>query len=174
MAEVTWEPLCLHTRGRPRRISRQKFPKRTRILSIPSKPYSFHSVHSAIGSRMNGMIFRSFRKRNSSQKNTNTVYSEYSYSGIVPKERTQRLSSEPDNKQTYRPVQPREFVCFDFNDLTLVNLKKACADHFNVPTGSVDVLVSNKGPSATNVNQIPHRKDKVSSPISFVYKCGAI
>ena len=86
----------------------------------------------------------------------------------------QRLSSEPDNKQTYRPVQPREFVCFDYNDLTLVNLKKACADHFNVPTGSVDVLVSNKGPSATNVNQIPHRKDKVSSPIFFVYKCGAI
>ena len=37
---------------------------------------------------MNGMIFRSFRKWNSSQKNTNTVYSEYSYSGIVPKERT--------------------------------------------------------------------------------------
>ena len=82
------EPLYLHTRGQPRRISRQKFPKRTRILSIPSKPHSFHSVHSAIGSRMNGMIFRSFRKRNSSQKNTNTVYSEYSYSGIVPKERT--------------------------------------------------------------------------------------
>ena len=36
---------------------------------------------------MNGMIFRSFRKRNSSQKNTKTGYSEYSYSGIVPKER---------------------------------------------------------------------------------------
>ena len=57
------------------------------ILSIPSKPYSPYSVHSAIGSRMNGIIFRSFRKRNSSQKNTNTVYSEHSYSGIVPKER---------------------------------------------------------------------------------------
>ena len=39
-------------RGRPRRISRQKCPKRRRILSIPSKP---HSVHSAIGGRMNGM-----------------------------------------------------------------------------------------------------------------------
>lgn len=78
----------------------------------------------------------------------------------------QRLSSEPDNKQTYRPVQPREFVNFgEYSDLTLVNLKKACADHFNVPTGSVDVLVSNKGPSATNINQIPHRKDKVSSSI---------
>ena len=74
-------------RGRPRRISRQKFPKRTGIMYILSKPHSFHSVHSAIGSRMNGMIFRSFRKRNISQNNTNTVYSEYSYSGIVPKER---------------------------------------------------------------------------------------
>ena len=74
-------------RGRPGRISRHKFPKRTRILSISSKPHSFHSVHSAPYNRTNGMIFRSFRKRNSSQKNTNTVYSEYSYSGIVPKER---------------------------------------------------------------------------------------
>ena len=36
---------------------------------------------------MDGMIFRPFRKQNSSQKNTKTVYSEYSYSGIVPKER---------------------------------------------------------------------------------------
>ena len=78
------------TSKRPRRIFGQNFPKRTRILSIPSKPYSFHSVHSAIWSRMNGMIFRSFRKRNSSQKNTNTVYSEYSYSLIVPKERALR------------------------------------------------------------------------------------
>ena len=78
-------------RGRPRRISRQKFPKRTRILSILSKPYSLHAVHSAIGSRMNGMIFRSFLKRNSSQKNTNTIYSEYSYSEIVPKERALRI-----------------------------------------------------------------------------------
>ena len=85
------------TSERPRRISRQNFPKRTRIVSIPSKPYSFHSVHSAIGSRMNGMIFRSFGKRNSSQKNTNTVYSEYSYSGIVPKERALRLTDRSRN-----------------------------------------------------------------------------
>ena len=102
-SEVTWKLLYLRTDAlecqrscqrtwRPRRISRQKCPKRTRILSIPSKPHSFHSVHSAIGSRMNGMIFHSFRKRNSSQKNTNTVYSEYSYSGIVPKERALNIA----------------------------------------------------------------------------------
>ena len=44
---------------------------------------------------MNGMIFRSFRKRNSSQKNTNTVCSEYSYSGIVPKESAPNLDYQP-------------------------------------------------------------------------------
>lgn len=73
----------------------------------------------------------------------------------------QRLSAEPDNKQTYRPVQPREFVSFEFGELTLTNLKKACAAHFNLPASTCDILVSNKGPSCTNVNQIPHRKDKV-------------
>ena len=116
MAEVAWELLCLRTHltecqwiwraaakglltnihsssERPRRISRQKFPKRTRILSIPSKPYSFHS---AIGSRINGMIFR---KRNSFQKNTKTVHSEYSYCGIVPKECA--LSKQTEDKKSF-------------------------------------------------------------------------
>ena len=77
---------------RPRIISRQNVPKRTHIMPILSEPYSGHSVHSAIGSRMNGIVFRSFQKRNRSQKNTNTVYSMYSYSGIVPKERALNLS----------------------------------------------------------------------------------
>ena len=73
----------------------------------------------------------------------------------------QRLASEPDTKQTFRPVQPREFVNFEYEDLSLVNLKKACAAHFNLPASTCDVLVSNKGPSCTNIGQIPHRKDKV-------------
>ena len=50
----------------------------------------WNSVHSAIGSRMNGTVLHSSRKRNSSQKNKYTVYSEYSYSGIVPKEHALR------------------------------------------------------------------------------------
>ena len=58
----------------------------------------------------------------------------------------QRLAAEPDNKQTYKPVQPREFVNFEYEDLTLANLKKACASHFNLPASTCDVLVSNKGP----------------------------
>ena len=74
----------------------------------------------------------------------------------------QRLTAEPDDKQTFHPVQPREFVEFSNDDLTLENLKIACAEHFGYPVGLCDVLVSNKGPSCSNINQIPHRKDKVS------------
>ena len=94
-------------RGRLRRISREKFPRRTLILSIPSKPYSFHSVHSAIRSRINGMIFRPFRKRNRSQKNTNTVYSEYSYFGLVPKERAPNFYCYKVVRTKYRKLKCR-------------------------------------------------------------------
>lgn len=74
----------------------------------------------------------------------------------------QRLASEPDSKQTYLPVQPREFVDFQFEDLSLNNLKKACAVHFNLPVSTCDILVLNKGPSCSNIAQIPHQKDKVN------------
>ena len=85
-------------------------------------------------------------------------------SGSAPHELiVQRLASEPDNKQTFRPVQPREFVPFPYEDLTLANLKKACADHYSLPASLCDVLVTNKGPSCTSIEQIPHRKDKVGS-----------
>ena len=77
----------------------------------------------------------------------------------------QRLASEADTKQTFRPVQPREFVNFEYEELPLVNLKKACAAHFNLPASTCDVLVSNKGPSCTSIAQIPHRKDKVRKVI---------
>lgn len=74
----------------------------------------------------------------------------------------QKLSSEPDNKQTYRPVQPREFVPFKYEELTLADLKKACGHHLNLPATACDLLVLNKGPSYTNISQILHRKDKAS------------
>lgn len=83
-------------------------------------------------------------------------------SGSAPHELiVQRLASEPDNKQAFRPVQPREFVAFPYEDLTLTNLKKACADHYSLPASLCDVLVTNKGPSCTSIEQISHRKDKV-------------
>ena len=83
-------------------------------------------------------------------------------SGSAPHELiVQRLASEPDNKQAFRPVQPREFVALPYEDLTLTNLKKACADHYSLPASLCDVLVTNKGPSCTSIEQMPHRKDTV-------------
>ena len=73
----------------------------------------------------------------------------------------QRLTAEPDNKQTFCPVQPREFVQFEADDLALDNLKITCAAHFGLPVSTCDSLVLNKSPSCTNISQIPHRKDKV-------------
>ena len=81
------------------------------------------------------------------------------------------LMSEPDNKQTFKPVQPREFVTYEYDDLTLANFKKACAAHFRLPASSCDVLVTNKGPLCTNINQIPHRKDKVRMKRTVYYYC---
>ena len=48
--------------------------------------YSIYSVNSAIGSRIDGIIFRSFQKQKRSQKNTITANSMYSQFRIVPKE----------------------------------------------------------------------------------------
>ena len=68
MAEVTWELLCLPTGS--------KATSGGDCIGFPAKN-SVHSVHSTIGSRMNKMIFRSFWKWNSSQKNTNPIYYGY-------------------------------------------------------------------------------------------------
>ena len=65
----------------------------------------------------------------------------------------QHLASEPNNIETFRPVHPREFVPFPYQDLTLENLKKACADHYSLPASLCDVLVTNKGPSCMNTNK---------------------
>ena len=98
-----------------------------------------------------------------SKPNCDAVSARKKKAGSAPGEIiVQRLASEPDSKQTYRPVQPREFVDFQYEDLSLNNLKKACAAHFNLPVSTCDILVSNKGPSCSNIAQIPHRKDKVS------------
>ena len=102
-------------------------------------------------------------KRAATDSNRKTKCSSAPHEIIV-----QRLASESDNKQTFRPVQPREFVEFPYEELTIANLKKACASHFSLPATTCDFLVSNKGPSATNIKQIPHRKDKVRAFNNYI------
>ena len=111
-------------------------------------------------------VWKNLQAKMSNKRTQQTTRPHKGAKGTAPSEIVvQRLTAEPDNKQTYRPVQPREFVEFFNDDLTLENLKIACADHFGYPVHSCDVLVLNKGPSCTNINQIPHRKDKVRANI---------
>ena len=62
-----------------------------------------------------------------------------------------KVDSRTWQQANISPVQPREFVEFSSNDLTLENLKIACVEHFGYLVGSCDVLVPNKGPSCTNI-----------------------
>ena len=55
--------------------------------SVYSEQTTIPSINSAIRSRIDGILFRSFQNQNRSQKNTITTNSVYSYSRIVPKER---------------------------------------------------------------------------------------
>ena len=62
---------------------RRKLPREHdyRLFCLfPTNRYSVCSVSSAIGSRIDGTLFRSFLNQNRSQKNTVTVYSVYSHS----------------------------------------------------------------------------------------------
>ena len=102
------------------------------------------------------------QKMKAKRMKTNNDQQRGKKTGSAPHELiVQRLSAELDHKQTYKAVQPRDFVAYEYEDLSLANLKKACAAHFHLPASSCNVLVTNKGPSCTNISQIPHRKDKV-------------
>ena len=74
----------------------------------------------------------------------------------------QRLSSEVSGKaQKYSRIGPREFVPFDYEEVTLDNIKNACRRHFASIVGErmvCDVLAGEQGPSCSSVQQIPDLK----------------
>ena len=71
----------------------------------------------------------------------------------------QRMSTEPNSKKKYEVLDIREFVDFsDFSEFTIENVKKACESFFGAPTGSCDVLLSDKGPSCFATSQIVGKK----------------
>ena len=114
-------------------------------------------------SRKRNAIWDGLEAKMTGKRTKNAMNNNRNKKGSAPHEIVvQKLSSEPDSKQTNRPIQPREFVPFEHEELTSTNLKSACVTHLNMPPGTCDVLVSNKGPSCTDTSQIPHRlKDKV-------------
>ena len=70
----------------------------------------------------------------------------------------QRLSAEVTGKaQKYTRVGAREFVPFEYEELTAENIKRACLRHFDVFEGAVcDVLAGEQGPSCSSIKQIPN------------------
>eukprot|EP00794_Sanderia_malayensis_P017134 gene17134-18852_t len=75
----------------------------------------------------------------------------------------QRLSAEVTGKaQKYSRIGPREFVRFEFDEVTTENIKSACRSHFlPMLTGKeryCDILAGEQGPSCRSVDQIPDLK----------------
>ena len=80
----------------------------------------------------------------------------------------------------YEPLDSRGFVSFiDFYELSLENINIACERHYRLPRNSCDVLVSDRRPSCTRIEQIKgkkvflvrfleNREQRVGSPDKFV------
>ena len=70
----------------------------------------------------------------------------------------QRLSADPKgNSMKYAKQGPREFVPFEFNDITLENIRKACKAHYREDL-VCDILASEQGPSCSRLDQVPSFK----------------
>ena len=80
---------------------------------------------------------------------------------ILKKEETivQRLSADVSGKaQKYSRIGPREFVPYEYDEVSISNIKEACIKHFAATIGdniACDVLAGEQGPSCTSVEHIP-------------------
>ena len=70
----------------------------------------------------------------------------------------QRLSAEVSGKaQKYSRIGPRESVPYDYEEVTLANIKSACKKHFASIIGNdmlCDILAGEQGPSCSSLDQI--------------------
>ena len=70
----------------------------------------------------------------------------------------QRMSSEVTGKQQkYTRIGPREFVPFEFNDITFDNIVESCQKYFAPQIDKdivCDILPGERGPSCKNICQI--------------------
>lgn len=74
----------------------------------------------------------------------------------------QRLSAEVSGKaQKYSRLGPREFVPYEYDELTIDKIKTACSKHFAaLIKGNMvcNILAGEQGPSCTSLDQIPDLK----------------
>ena len=71
----------------------------------------------------------------------------------------QRVSAEVSGKaQKYSRIGPREFVPYEYEEVTLANIKTACKKHFASIIGDdmlCDILAGEQGPSCSSLDEIP-------------------
>ena len=74
----------------------------------------------------------------------------------------QRISSEVTGKQQkYTRIGPREFVPFEFDEITFDNIIEACQKYFAAQINKdmvCDILAGERGPSCKKMCQIPDHK----------------
>ena len=58
---------------------------------------------------------------------------------------------------TYSQEGPRDFVPFEYKEVAIDNIKKACQKHFKEHR-NCDVLASEQGPSCSMIDQLPSLK----------------
>ena len=81
--------------------------------------------------------------------------------GKVPNDiLVQRMASTPSGRlKKYEPLDTRDFVPFqEYDELSIDNIKEACERFYNAPSGSCDVLASDRGPSCTKMEQLKGKK----------------
>ena len=68
----------------------------------------------------------------------------------------QRLRTEPKGNGTkYAKQGPREFVPFEYSEVTLENIKRVCKVHYREHSTTCDMLASEKELSCSRLDQIP-------------------
>ena len=71
----------------------------------------------------------------------------------------QRMTAEANRLKKYEPLDTRDFVDFSaYNELSIENIKEACEKYYEMPTGSCDILLGDRGPSCYLNEQISCKK----------------
>ena len=69
------------------------------------------------------------------------------------------MSSEANRLKKFEPLDTRDFVDFsDFEEISIDNIKLACEKFYEMPKGSCDVLLGDRGPSCYLTEQIVGKK----------------
>ena len=57
--------------------------------------------------------------------------------------------------KNYKPLDTRDFIPFNaFTELSIENIKKSCECLYNILENSYDILISDRGPSCSRIEQL--------------------